>query len=34
MSFRVAQDHNKVVGWDTTLLTASSTREEDLAATP
>jgi hypothetical protein len=33
MSFRAAQDHNKVVGRDNTLLTASSTRQEDPTAT-
>jgi hypothetical protein len=33
MSFRVAQDHNKAAGRDTTLSTPSSTRWEELAAT-
>jgi hypothetical protein len=32
MSFRTAQDHNKVTGRDTTLLTPSSTRREYPAA--
>jgi hypothetical protein len=31
MSFRVTQDHNKVVGMFTTLLMPSSTRREDSA---
>jgi hypothetical protein len=33
MSFRVAQDHNMIAGRDMTLLTPSSTRWEDPAAT-
>jgi hypothetical protein len=33
MSFRVAQDHNKAAGQDTTSSTASSTQREDPAAT-
>jgi hypothetical protein len=33
MSFRAAQDHYKAPGRDTTLLTPSSTRWEDPAAT-
>jgi hypothetical protein len=33
MSFRVAQDHNKAAGRDTTLSMPSSTRWEELAAT-
>jgi hypothetical protein len=33
MSFRAAQDHNKVMGRYTTSLTVSSTRREDLEAT-
>jgi hypothetical protein len=33
MSFRAAQDHNKVAGRDTTSSMASSTRQEDPAAT-
>jgi hypothetical protein len=33
MSFKVAQDHNKAAGRDTTLLTPSSTRWEDLTTT-
>jgi hypothetical protein len=33
ISFRVAQDHNKVAGRDTTSSRASSTQREDLAAT-
>jgi hypothetical protein len=33
MSFRAAQDHNMIVGRDTTLWTPSSTRREDPVAT-
>jgi hypothetical protein len=33
MSFRGAQDHNKVAGRGTTLSTPSSTRQEDLVTT-